>query len=128
MAAVMSVFRFSFCVFRGIPAKVTGNCRRLKVMIAITGVVLFLSPLLASAQTWGTRPWDQQVSCPKCQSDRVVYILYGEPILDDDLKRAIHSGKVELGGCEVTRDNKRWEYRKCGYSWGNVIPESGSQP
>jgi len=66
--------------------------------------------------------------CPRCQSDRVVYILYGEPILDEDLKRSIDSGKVELGGCEVTRDSKRWECRKCKYSWGSVIPETSNTP
>jgi rubredoxin len=101
---------------------------RLKVIMAVLGAVLFLFPLLALAQNWDSRPWDEPVSCPKCKSDRVVYILYGEPKLDEDLKRALDSGKVELGGCLVTSDSKRWECRNCKYSWGNVIPEAGSPP
>jgi hypothetical protein len=94
----------------------------------IAGVVLFLFLLVVFALARDSRPWDATVVCPRCQSDRVVYILYGEPILDEDLKRAIDSGKVELGGCEVTRDSKRWECRKCKNSWGKALPENGSPP
>ncbi|MDD2902142.1 MAG: hypothetical protein PHU44_06870 [Syntrophales bacterium] len=96
---------------------------RFKVILAVTVVVLFLFTLLASAPARDPRPWDQPVSCPKCQSDRVVYILYGEPKLDAELQRALDSGKVELGGCILTPDSKRWECRKCKYSWGKVIPD-----
>jgi rubredoxin len=95
---------------------------RLKV-IAFTCAVLLLLPILALAQTWDSRPWDNSVLCPKCKSDRVVYILYGEPILDDDLKRAIESHKVELAGCIVTQDSHRWECRNCGHKWGQVQPQ-----
>ena len=95
---------------------------RLKVIIAVTGAVLFLFALLALAQTGDSRPWDEPVFCPKCKSDRVVYILYGEPKLDEDLKRALDSHKVELGGCIITPDSKRWECRNCRHSWGNVGP------
>jgi hypothetical protein len=101
---------------------------RLRVVIALTGAVLFLFSLLTLAQAKDPRPWDAPVSCPRCKSDRVIYILYGEPILDADLKRAIDRGRVELGGCEVTRDSKRWECRKCKYSWGKAITENGSPP
>lgn len=89
---------------------------RLKVIMAVA-VVLLLLPLLAPAQP---RPWDELTFCPKCKSDRVVYILYGEPIIDEELKRAIESGKVELAGCIVTPDSRRWECRECGHKWGQV--------
>ena len=89
---------------------------RLKFIIAVTGVVLLLS-LLKLADS---RPWDEHIFCPKCKSDRVVYILYGEPYMDEDLKRAIDSHKVELGGCIITSESKRWQCWKCGYSWGQV--------
>ncbi|RJR41933.1 MAG: hypothetical protein C4567_08225 [Deltaproteobacteria bacterium] len=119
MAAVMTVFGLRSTVF----GKTTGQAMvRLKFLIAVIWVGLFLLPLLASAQTRDPRPWDAPVTCPRCNSDRVVYILYGEPILDEELHRAIDSGRVELGGCEVARDSKRWECRKCGSKWGNVIP------
>lgn len=93
---------------------------RIKAILAVTGIVLFLFVWLASAQTRDPRPWDNPVSCPKCKSDRVVYILYGEPKLDEDLQRALDSHKVELGGCIITPESKRWECRNCGYRWGKV--------
>ena len=101
---------------------------RLKIIMTVIGAVLLLFPWLAFAQTWGSRPWDQPVVCPKCQSDRVVYILYGEPKLDEDLKRALASHKVELAGCLITPDSKRWECRSCKYQWGNVGHTIGNQP
>lgn len=110
----MMGFGFQFSVFG------ESVMARLKVVIAVTAAVLFLFPLLALAQPWGSRPWDEPVLCPRCKSDRVVYILYGEPKLDEDLQRALESRKVELGGCIITPDSKRWECRKCKYSWGKV--------
>jgi len=95
---------------------------RLKSIMVVTGAVLFLLSALALAKPWGSRPWDEPVFCPKCASERVVYILYGEPKLDADLKRALANHRVELGGCIITRDSKRWECRRCGHSWGKVGP------
>jgi hypothetical protein len=93
---------------------------RLKIIMAVIGAVLLLLPSFALAQTWNSRPWDEAVVCPRCQSDRVVYILYGEPKLDEDLKRALASRKVEIAGCIITPDSKRWECRSCAHKWGNV--------
>jgi hypothetical protein len=101
---------------------------RLKAIMVVIGAVLLLFPLLALAGPWDSRPWDEPVLCPKCKSDRVVYILYGEPKLDADLKRALDSHKLELGGCLVTSASKRWECRSCGHRWGNVGPEAGNPP
>ena len=98
---------------------------RLKLIVAINAAVLFLFSLLALAQTWGPQPWNEPVFCPRCKSERVVYILYGEPKMDEDLKRALDGLKVELGGCIITPDSKRWECRSCGYRWGKVSPETG---
>ncbi len=89
---------------------------RLKFIIAVTAAVLLLS-LLALADS---RPWDVNILCPKCKSNRVVYILYGEPYMDEELKRAIDSHKVELGGCIITPESKRWVCWNCGHSWGTV--------
>jgi hypothetical protein len=92
---------------------------RLKFIIAVTLLVLLLS-LLALADS---RPWDDHILCPKCESERVVYILYGEPKMGEDLKRALDSHKVELAGCMVTADSHRWECRKCGHKWEQVQPQ-----
>jgi hypothetical protein len=101
---------------------------RLKVMLAVTGAVVLLYIVLALAQTRDSPPWDQPVLCPKCKSDRVVYILYGEPQMAEDLKRALASRKVELGGCIITPDSKRWECRSCGHRWGAVGHGAGAPP
>lgn len=98
---------------------------RLKLIMAICSAALFLFSLLALAQTGASPPWNEPVLCPRCNSDRVVYVLYGEPIMDENLKRALDGLKVELGGCIITPDSKRWECRNCGYRWGNVSPEAG---
>lgn len=89
---------------------------------------MLLMPLLAPAQSRPLRPWEKPVFCPHCQSDRVVYIIYGEPQLDDELKRALKSHKVELGGCLVTAASKRWECWHCGHTWGKVAGETGNFP
>ena len=94
----------------------------LKVFITGAAAVLFLFPPLGLARTHDSRPWHETVFCPKCKSDRVVYILYGEPILDEDLIRSLENRKVELGGCLVTPDSRRWECRSCGHRWGKVRP------
>jgi hypothetical protein len=96
-------------------------------MMAVSGVAFFLVVLLALAQAREARPWDNPVACPRCHSHEVVYILYGEPQLDEDLQRALASRKVELGGCLVTRDSKRWECRSCGFAWGEAIPGGDSK-
>lgn len=101
---------------------------RFKVVVALTGAILLLLAFLAVAQPSDSRPWDEPVKCPKCKSDYVVYILYGEPNLDEDLKRAIGTHKVELGGCILTPDSQRWECRSCGHSWGRVASGAGNPP
>lgn len=100
---------------------------RLKVILAVTGAVFVLLPILALAQARDSRPWDNLVLCPKCESDQVVYLLYGEPCLDENLKRAIDSHKVELAGCIITPDSFRWECWKCGHKWGQVQPPHGRE-
>lgn len=101
---------------------------RLKNIMAVIGAVLLLLPPLALAQTRDSRPWDEAVVCPRCQTDLVVYIIYGEPKLDEELKRALASHKVELAGCLITPDSKRWECRRCKYRWGNVGQAAGTLP
>ncbi len=110
-----------------IPDKVGGVMARLKLIMAINSAALILFSFLALAQAWGSQPWNEPVLCPRCKSDRVVYILYGEPIMDENLKRALDGLKVELGGCIITPDSRRWECRSCRYKWGKVSPEKGNQ-
>jgi hypothetical protein len=92
---------------------------RLRFVLAFTLAFLLLS-FIASAETLNSRPWDTLTVCPNCKSNRVAYILYGEPYMDENLKSALASHKVILGGCIITPESKRWECWNCGHSWGKV--------
>jgi predicted Zn-ribbon and HTH transcriptional regulator len=39
--------------------------------------------------------------CPVCKSERVASILYGMPLMNDELVHKIEAGKIALGGCSV---------------------------
>jgi hypothetical protein len=93
---------------------------RPKFIIAVAAALFLLLPILALAQSLNSRPWDTLIFCPNCKSNRVAYILYGEPYMDENLKSALDSHKVVLGGCMVTSESKRWECWDCGHSWGTI--------
>ena len=51
--------------------------------------------------------------CPKCGSARVARILYGMPMFSDQLQADMDSGKIVLGGCELTGDDPAWKCLEC---------------
>jgi len=53
--------------------------------------------------------------CPKCNSNKVIPILYGYPPVD--LWEKEKRGEVKLGGCIVTSDNPKWYCKDCGNEW-----------
>ena len=56
--------------------------------------------------------------CPSCGGPRVAAILYGLPLFDDDLNRALDEGRVVLGGCSAFEDSAIWRCLECGHGWG----------
>ncbi len=56
--------------------------------------------------------------CPSCGGQSIATIIYGYVILDDDLNRALKSGRYSLGGCCVTNNDPTWECSGCGTKFG----------
>ncbi len=57
-------------------------------------------------------------SCPKCGSKMVATILYGLPMLDEELKRQLDAGEVTLGGCTSAGNDPIWQCVECHKSFG----------
>jgi hypothetical protein len=50
----------------------------------------------------------------------VTYILYGLP--DFELCRAdVDSGKMMLGGCDISENNPQWHCQTCSHEWGELL-------
>ena len=50
--------------------------------------------------------------CPKCKSEKVLTMLYGELTPDADLNGFYPAG------CVVREDSPKWHCDKCGHEWG----------
>lgn len=53
------------------------------------------------------------LTCPCCDADRVVPVLYGEPSVQP-------ANDEQIGGCVVAVDSPRWHCRACGHLWGKL--------
>jgi hypothetical protein len=58
--------------------------------------------------------------CPKCQSVRILPIIYGLP-LPEDLVRGREPDHF-VGGCLPQPGNPTWGCRECGHEWGEWRP------
>ncbi len=54
-------------------------------------------------------------ACPKCDSEKVVPIVYGFPT--DETMEAARRGEVSLGGCIIMGDDPNRECQDCGHQW-----------
>ena len=52
--------------------------------------------------------------CTACRSSRIANILYGSPVMDEELGRQIEEGRLVLGGCCIGGDDPSWQCRTCG--------------
>jgi ribosomal protein S27AE len=64
--------------------------------------------------------------CPRCGSERIAEILYGMPVSSEGLRLNLETGRVVLGGCEVTGNDPRWRCIRCGYEMGRLRGASGT--
>lgn len=53
-------------------------------------------------------------NCPRCKSENIAKILYGLPVMDSKLEKAMESGKIVLGGCAITEDDPSYRCNNCG--------------
>lgn len=52
--------------------------------------------------------------CRACGSKRIATILYGEPAMDEQVRREIEEGRLVIGGCCITDDDPMWQCSDCG--------------
>jgi hypothetical protein len=72
-----------------------------------------LLPLLKQRWLW-ILGWEKP-SCPRCESEKVVRIEYGEPGFE--MWEAYEKGEIFLGGCAVSPDDPDWHCRACEHQW-----------
>lgn len=53
--------------------------------------------------------------CPECGHSPLASILYGLPSFDEALERAMHEGRITIGGCCIGHDDPAWECSHCGF-------------
>jgi len=58
--------------------------------------------------------------CPYCGSKDNATYLWGEPLLDEKLYKAIDEGKTVLGGCCVSKYSPRYKCNKCHKDFGII--------
>ena len=51
--------------------------------------------------------------CPKCGSENIARIIWGDPVFYDGLIQDIDEGRVHIGGCCVTGDDPEWHCNDC---------------
>lgn len=52
-------------------------------------------------------------NCPFCGSEKIANILYGYPVISEELNNDINSRRVVLGGCVITGDDPSWQCVVC---------------
>ena len=57
---------------------------------------------------------DAPPACPRCGSAKVAWILWGYPMLSQELEADVASGSVVLGGCVVWPDQASHQCNACG--------------
>ena len=55
-------------------------------------------------------------TCPKCQSNMIIDIVYGFP--SEELAEDANSNKIELGGCCIGSDDHKYKCKSCGKEFG----------
>jgi hypothetical protein len=80
-------------------------------------------PVVEALQRAGIVPFKDMgenapLSCPGCRSKRVATIFWGLPANMSQLEKDIESGRVVLGGCEVSDGDPKWHCVQCGHEWG----------
>ena len=51
--------------------------------------------------------------CPRCNSLKIAKILWGMPNMDEELRHALNTGEIILGGCCISEYNPEWQCVDC---------------
>ena len=52
-------------------------------------------------------------TCPNCGSPRIADILYGRPVVSDEMRQKFASGSVVQGGCCSSSCDPSWHCTEC---------------
>ncbi len=63
------------------------------------------------------------IYCPKCKSDNIAEIVYGEIALDKKTMDDIKAGRIYLGGCCVDKDSPKYHCNKCEHQFNKGLWE-----
>ena len=64
------------------------------------------------------------IRCSECGSEQCAEILYGRVAETEQLREALRSGRVVLGGCLVHEGMPRWRCLDCGTEWAEETGEA----
>ena len=66
---------------------------------------------------------NKKTTCPKCASEDVTEIVYGQLTGNPELVKKMSEGKVKLGGmCRIEGKSPAKRCNVCGYGWGEIPP------
>jgi hypothetical protein len=54
--------------------------------------------------------------CPKCGSDKVVPIVYGNTTFE--MAKRAKAGEIHIGGEGIESNGSKWHCNDCGHQWG----------
>ena len=57
----------------------------------------------------------KKYTCPKCESDDVIDIVYGYP--SEQTLQSWFKKEIELGGCIIQDENPTHKCKKCDHQW-----------
>lgn len=59
-------------------------------------------------------------ACPRCHSDEVIPIVYGEP--SPEMLEDSRAGRIALGGVTPGPEAPKWRCVMCGFEWRDEAP------
>lgn len=65
--------------------------------------------------------------CPNCGSEVVAPILYGMPLMDEEMERCLENREVYLGGCCVSENDPQYHCFACGEDFGYSAEQNESE-
>lgn len=60
----------------------------------------------------------QKPKCPYCGSEDIAEYIWGEPLLDENLFKALDNKEVILGGCCISDNDPQYHCNKCDKDFG----------
>ena len=66
------------------------------------------------------RKLQRKRKCPKCGSDKVIPIVYGDIDGSPEVMQQIKNEEIEPGGCCIDEESPKWKCRNCEDRFGEL--------